>query len=349
VVTEAHTRRRAPRRERGRSAAAHFARLLFCALAVHVSIVRAQAGQPVEDANLRAKQLFDQGVVALSSQNWLDAEELFRRSAEIVPRSSSLYNLALALFEQHRYRDCVEVCDRMLTGPDEQDVARFRESGARLREKALAAAAIYRLTVDPGDASVNLDGAPLADRQATRRLVLDPGLHRIAASAPGHATRELALDVASGEQSSGTLVLAPVVSAAPPAPSASSAVLARAPALHDAAEPETASAPVPALILIGVGGAALVGALVTGLLALDADDQFTSKCGGVTDCDEALKPLQERTERLALATDVLLASGAALAGVGLTLFLLQEPAADRSSRGAELAVRGIGARLHGAW
>ena len=307
--------------------------------------------EPADDAHLRAKELFDQGVAALAAQRWLDAEDRFRRSAELVPRSSSLYNLALALFEQHRYRDCVEVSDRMLATADEQDVARFREPAARLREKALALAAIYLLTIDPRDANVTLDGKPVAGSDATRKLVLDPGMHRIAASAPGHAERVLALEVASGEQSSGTLALAPFVPSAPQgAPSATphAPVHGQAAAVSDARERESSS-PVPAIVLLSAGGAALVAALVTGLLANDADNEFTRKCGGVTNCSPSLKPLQQRTEDLALATDVLLGAGIALGGVGLTLLLVNDGPGDSDRSEAEVALRGFGAAVGGVW
>jgi hypothetical protein len=113
--------------------------------------------------------------------------------------------------------------------------------------------------------------------------------------------------------------------------------------------PEHESSAVPAIVLLSAGGAALVGALVTGLLANSADNEFTDKCGGVTNCSPSLRPLQQRTEDLALATDVLLGAGVALGGVGLTLLLVNDAPEDTDRSKAEVAFGGFGAAVGGVW
>jgi hypothetical protein len=102
----------------------------------------------------------------------------------------------------------------------------------------------------------------------------------------------------------------------------------------------------PGWFVIGGGALVLVGALVTGLLANAADDDFTEQCPGARDCDPSLMGLGERTERLALATDILLVTGAAAVGTGVTMLWLVDdggdgptPAARRPS-GVVLTLRG---------
>jgi len=88
---------------------------------------------------------------------------------------------------------------------------------------------------------------------------------------------------------------------------------------------------------MGAGAAVLIGALVTGLLAHASDQDFLKRCPGAQHCDPALKPLQARTQRLALATDVLLIAGAGALGTGVTLFLL----ADREGEAASTRATGL--------
>ena len=109
----------------------------------------------------------------------------------------------------------------------------------------------------------------------------------------------------------------------------------------------------PAAIASGAawiaGGALLLaGALVTGLLAQDADNAFTKACPEARDCDRSLMSLGARTERLALATDILLAAGGLTLGTGVTLLLLDDDdtAEGRPTAGA---IHGAGLALHGRW
>src|SRR5262245_43471797 len=196
--------------------AGHYARVLPFVFALLTWALTAQAqtaaqepSAPASDDSAgQARQLFERGVAALAGQRWLEAEALFRRSVELIPRSSSLYNLALSLFEQARYRECVAVIDRTLANADERDLARSRTPALRLRERALLAVARYTLTLEPADAVVRIDGGEPLAGGAERELLLDPGAHRVAISAPGYQAQELALELKGAELASGRVALA---------------------------------------------------------------------------------------------------------------------------------------------
>lgn len=95
-----------------------------------------------------------------------------------------------------------------------------------------------------------------------------------------------------------------------------------------------------AWIVAGSGALLLTGALVTAILADSADREFMSQCPDAQDCDPSLKPLARRAKTLALATDILLATGAAAVGTGVTLWIIE--------RGDSPGVAGAGVALRGS-
>lgn len=77
---------------------------------------------------------------------------------------------------------------------------RWRESESRAREdEALATSGRLRLSVEPGDASVYVDGAFRGSGREASELRLAPGRHRIEIVRPGYKTVEREVDVAPGE------------------------------------------------------------------------------------------------------------------------------------------------------
>jgi tetratricopeptide (TPR) repeat protein len=129
--------------------------------------------------------------------------------------------------------------------------------------------------------------------------------------------------------------LSPTEAAAPSAATAS------------AASSSAPSRPLPLLpiILMGTGGAMIVGSVITGVMTLgkkselsDAQDSCTKlgNCQSLTPSRLAeLKAAQSSGKTLALVTDILLFGGVAVAGTGAVLFFLrpgstQEPAAPPS-------------------
>lgn len=77
---------------------------------------------------------------------------------------------------------------------------RWRESESRAREdEALATGGRLRLSVEPRDASVYVDGAFRGSGREASELRLAPGRHRIEIVRPGYKTVEREVDVAPGE------------------------------------------------------------------------------------------------------------------------------------------------------
>ncbi|MFW5920275.1 MAG: tetratricopeptide repeat protein [Polyangiales bacterium] len=87
----------------------------------------------------------------------------------------------------------------------------------------------------------------------------------------------------------------------------------------------------------GVGGALLVGGVVTGVLALKKESDLESRCERVAEdtyaCEPGFEDDKSKGAALATATDVLVASGLAFVGAGVALFFLLDDgdASERAS------------------
>jgi hypothetical protein len=101
-------------------------------------------------------------------------------------------------------------------------------------------------------------------------------------------------------------------------------------------------------VAVGVGGAILAGAGVTGIMSLDLDRDLSTKCGPLHRCPPVLHDDVDRLDTLTLTTDVLLGVGAAAVITGtllLTVFsgddadIQVQPAVGPGSVGASLGGR----------
>jgi hypothetical protein len=79
----------------------------------------------------------------------------------------------------------------------------------------------------------------------------------------------------------------------------------------------------PAITLMAAGGVALATGGVLGMLALSNDTKHGNRCPDWGACPQRAKTYEERARDFALASDVLLVSGAALAGAGIVWWLLE--------------------------
>jgi tetratricopeptide (TPR) repeat protein len=134
------------------------------------------------------------------------------------------------------------------------------------------------------------------------------------------------------------------------APPASAAPLAPVPSSPPPEAPRSAAAPnrVPAYIAFGVGGAAAIGAVATGLAAKAKFDKADTTCK--PNCsDDTVNPIKS----LALVSDVL--TGVAVIGVGVGAILLftAKPARSEAARGPKPSLRaGVGpsgGKLEATW
>jgi len=312
----------------------------------------------------QADQLFAEARALLDQGRYAEACAKFELSSSIEPSPGTLLNLgncyesegdlvrALSTFEQ-AFMDAQRNAD-----PERRqawsDAA--RERIARLGRR------VPRLTLrglEPGTTTV-LDGQAVDASSGPLRV--NPGHHVLEARAPGKLPRTRELDIGAGQHLAIDLpplepVLPLTVAPAPAAPPPRTVDGAGAPVQPREAQ-SSAPAPAPAeaagygpwpWVLTGTGATLLGAGLITGLTARSRSDRLDRECGG-RNCDPSLADLQDSAQTLALATDVLLISGAIAAGVGVTLFVL-----DHGSEAADTSVQascdafGCGLRAAGSF
>jgi hypothetical protein len=160
----------------------------------------AQDAAPSAEQLAEARSLFERGLAASDAERWGEAVELFRRAREIVERPSIVFNLGQALVRLGRSSEARAAPDRFvaITDPraDQADIA----VAQRLLAELAAAQGTLELSVEPAEAVVELDGAPLKGSGAERTITLDPGRHRIAVSAPSHRPDRFEVSVIAGSR-----------------------------------------------------------------------------------------------------------------------------------------------------
>lgn len=152
------------------------------------------------DARAEARALFDEGIALAQADRWPEALSAFRRSASLVPRASTSYNIANALYRLDRPVEALaelEEYDRM---PSVQADETARERGERLRALVREAVGEVVLTVTPRTASLYVDGSPSLLEGTERIVLLNPGVHFIRLAEEGHETHRQELRVERGSR-----------------------------------------------------------------------------------------------------------------------------------------------------
>jgi tetratricopeptide (TPR) repeat protein len=183
-------------------------------------------------------------------------------------------------------------------------------------------------------------------------------------------SRLAALDrsLAENPQPSAAPALAAGATTAPAQPLTPAAETAPAEAAPAAAlatsEPSQAEKPFPVVpvVLMGTGGAMLVGSIVTGLMAVGKHSEWeeakkdcdaSGSCSGLSQAEaDELNDLKSSGQTLAIVTDILLFGGLAVAGTGVALFFLSsgdESAPAPSGPQASLACGPLACRVQGSF
>lgn len=130
-----------------------------------------------------------------------------------------------------------------------------------------------------------------------------------------------------------TMQPAPVPAKPAVAPAPQEAAPPTEPGPDEATEPEEPpeKTDLVPLILMGTGGAMVIGSVVTGVMVGSAQSDLEDKCPTKMACDASLEDTQSRGKTLAIVTDVLLFGGLAVGGTGAVLFVLDGSKESSSS------------------
>jgi hypothetical protein len=282
-----------------------------------------------EEREARAQALFRRGLALAAEERWSEAERIFAQSFEIVPRASTAFNRALALYRVGRMQETVAMLDRFLQLADAALIPAQQRQAVELQARARAALATLVVRIEPHDANLDVDGSRRTEAGPTRRLLVDPGTHVLVVVRGGYQTVTRQISLGAAEHSVLEVTLAPApASPAPVQPAVPLPVPTSSGARRDAAESRPGLLP---WVVMSVGGAALLAGTATGIMALRAESDLDEACGDGDSCLESARDEQRTLDRWVTATDVLLISGAAVTAAGIGLLWIDSKN-DRSAR-----------------
>jgi hypothetical protein len=322
----------------------------------------ASAQEASAEATSEARIAFAQGVEAFEAGRFDEALRHFLQAFQLRPHPTVRVNLASSYAKLRRapaavmhYRAYLADRSVQLSRAARRDI----QSALRLLEPGVGA---LDLELSPSDAVVQVDAQEPEARDGAR-VYVTPGTHRIEASAAGRATQTRIVEVSGGSAQSVSIELAVDATTTPPPPPAP-----EPPARDDPPVPPPDAHPVFAgadpdptvdetrserpsrggsgrtiarWSAFGLAGAATVGAVVLGLLALGAEADFDDNATRIETRDYASDGERAAIERqarddasrassFALVTDACIgvAAAAAVTGTVLLLTARASPSAD---------------------
>lgn len=289
-----------------------------------------ETAPPAGDPSAEARTHFERAVFLFESGDLRAALVEFERAYALSSRPSLLFNLGATHQALHEYPEAIDALRRFLAATEGQRSRQRVEAERALREMEPLMARV-RVTCDPATAAVTVDG-----RAASGEVIsVGPGRHVIEATAPERVSQRVEVTLASGDQTSLRLVLpaaeAPVVATpvvAPPTP-----VVVAPPVAARPVRPARAWWARP-WVWAAAGGALVVGAAITGGMAISTHDEFQTRTMESTDVDA----LATRGRALSITADVL-AVAAVAAGVTALVMATRGEAAPAAGASATVVVQ----------
>jgi hypothetical protein len=306
-----------------------FSRLLVIALVTAGWL----AAPPAVQAQTAPGSYDDEVAQALAAHGAGDlaaAEQHMARAHALAPSARTLRGLGIIAHARCDYPAALALLESALGEPVRRLDGELRSSVERLLTATRLKVGRYRLELEPRDAVVSIDGAAPA-RDVKGEVVLLPGSHVVALSAPGHEPKRLGVNTLGGEHSRIVVRLVPVVE--------------RAPAGATTAAPRhSVPTRIASIALLSGGGALLLAGFGTWVVKREKQTSFFDEpCAGEDDtfCESDDERAQNESEvrTLQRATRTLGALGAL--GVAAAVVVWVRP----HGKSASVALRGDGADL----
>jgi hypothetical protein len=170
----------------------------------------------------RANVLFKKGKLAFNDGKYGDALRIYSEAWQLKQSPDIAANLAQTESELGKHRDAAEhfafaLAHLLPSTTDEQKKA--LAEGLQIEKKEVGT---LRVTLEPSDATLNVDGAPVT-LPLTGEIFVEPGEHRCAASREGYESNEQVARVSKGGSQVLWLKLKPLPGTDAPATTPSSA------------------------------------------------------------------------------------------------------------------------------
>jgi hypothetical protein len=294
-------------------------------------------GQPSPEgsSSALAEQLFNQGRDLIKANNWTDACPKFEASLRYDPVLGTRLNLATCYEHIGKlasawglYRESIELAKK--AGDNKR--AEYAQKQASALEPRLPKLAISAPSNPPLGFAIKRDDTTVDAGALGVALYVDPGTHKVTASAPGFEAFSVTVTVTEGK----TEALAiPALTAKPAEPAVEEPKTA---ATQQVAEPGPRQKQ-RTYIALGVGAAGVVALGVGaffGLKAMSSYDDAKKVCGDDLKCTDAdslaqSKKLVDDSHSKANVSTGLVVGGLAMVGAGVVLYLTAPRTAEQAT------------------
>jgi tetratricopeptide (TPR) repeat protein len=193
--------------------------LVLALLLAALPATAAAASEPTPSEISVARRLFDEGKAAEDARRFREAAEKFRKAVAIKDTPGLRFHLARCEEEQGALVEALVEYDRarelLESGVKAPDVERLLPE-ARRRVQSQVASFTWRLPEGVEEAVVELDGRPLASSTMGIPIPVNPGKHRLSATAPGRRAFGADLELGVGQARQLTFELPVETVASPP-------------------------------------------------------------------------------------------------------------------------------------
>jgi hypothetical protein len=270
-------------------------------------------GQPTDKA--AAEALFKEGRAALETGDYTTACSKFTASLKLSGATGPLVNLAECEEKRGRVATALGLwkdAATRLAGTTDERLARAQERITVLQTRAPRM--VVKLPDDaPAGTTIRVDQETV-DRPPGQPMTVDPGIHEIVISAPGHESQTMTVALAERELKE--------ITAGPGQKLATTVAVKSEPLPRTAPEPEPSNLKrTIGFVVGGLGVTGLVVGGVTGGIMLDKRGVVDDHCDPETKrCDP--EGLEAADSGKSLATVNAIAFAAGVVGVGAGLFLI---------------------------
>jgi hypothetical protein len=260
------------------------------------------AGTPQTSAEriAEARKRYELGLKLYEDGNYEAARIEFERALAIAPSYKILFNVGLAYKQLHKYVDALKAFEAYLqeggTQVPPERRADVEKEIAELRPRI----ARVTITVNVAGAEVAIDDVAIGKAPLPAPVLVDPGVRKFSATAPGYLPVTNSLTVGSSESPTVTLALTE---------------------LPKYEEKKTNPWVVPTIVGWSATGAAAVATTIFGVLALNAKSAQDKKLNEFGQTDSDLKNARDKTVTLSTVTDVLGITSIVFAGASTYLTL----------------------------
>lgn len=248
-------------------------------------------------AKARASKLLNDGNQQSNDGDYVEALENFRAAYQIYPSPKLLLNIGTMLRQLGKNVEAAEVYEKYLEDPEADP--NQRQLLTQTLDEINNLVGHVRVTVDPADAAVSLNGTPVVIAAGGTNVRVEPGTHKIVGEKKGFPPALATISLRRGETRTIDLKLVPTP------------VVVQSNPLQ-----------VAGIVSLSLGALGLVGAGITGGLVVSTYEQFARDCPQEK-CATA-QGYQTALSGRTLLTVNAITWGVALAGggVGTTLLLL---------------------------